>query len=114
MHKRLSKVEIIIARSPIQQVLNRHKKHASVGDPFENYHEGEEPMTVSIVRRNLMERPGYTPYCGAIECSAGMPRSVFDGQQFKCCCGWRSNFEAEFIEQYKQRQTNDATASTSR
>lgn len=28
MHRRLSKVEIIISRSPIQQVLNRHKRHA--------------------------------------------------------------------------------------
>ena len=30
MHRRLSKVEIIISRTPIQQVLNRHKRHADM------------------------------------------------------------------------------------
>jgi hypothetical protein len=59
---------------------------------------------VSVVRDNLLSRPGYTPYCGAAPvCSFRMPRTTFDGKQFVCRCGWRSGFEAEFIEQYKQR-----------
>jgi hypothetical protein len=68
----------------------------------------EQPMT-SIVRRNLMEQPGYTPYCGAENCLWSWPRTRFDGSQFACACGWKSSFEAEFIEQYKQRKpTGDA------
>lgn len=55
---------------------------------------------ISIVRRNLMERPNYTPYCGAKNCPYRWPRTVFDGQQFKCQCGFRSNFEREFIAEY--------------
>lgn len=56
---------------------------------------------MSIVRDNLLNRPGYTPYCGGHTCRF-MPRTVFDGEQFKCdACGWRSGFEAAFIEQYK-------------
>jgi hypothetical protein len=58
---------------------------------------------MSIVRENLMNRPGYTPYCGARACRLQMPRTEFDGEQFKCGCGWRSGFDAAFIEQYKQR-----------
>lgn len=54
---------------------------------------------VSMVRRNLLTVPGYTPYCGA-QCSS-MPRTRFDGEQFKCGdCGWSSSFEAEFIQAY--------------
>jgi hypothetical protein len=58
---------------------------------------------MSIVQGNLMTRPGYTPYCGADGCPLRMPRTVFDGSQFKCQCGWRSGFKAEFIDKYKQR-----------
>lgn len=70
---------------------------------------------MSIVRENLMKRPGYTPYCGAELCVLRWPRTAFDGAQFKCQCGWRSGFEAEFIEQYKtlattpQRLAGEAT-----
>ncbi len=66
-------------------------------------------MALSTVRRNLLERPGYTPYCGNTACRLGMPRSVFDGQQFDCSCGWRSSFEAEFIEQYKAKRREHAS-----
>lgn len=60
---------------------------------------------MSIVRDNLLNRAGYTPYCGAAPvCRHRMPRTTFDGEQFVCRCGWRSGFDAEFIEQYKQRQ----------
>lgn len=54
----------------------------------------------SIVRQNLMTRPGYMPYCGAEKCSRGMPRMTFDGKQFFCICGWRSEFPEEFIQGY--------------
>jgi len=54
----------------------------------------------SIVRRNLMARRGYMPYCGADKCSQGMPRTTFDGRQFFCRCGWRSEFPEDFIRQY--------------
>lgn len=58
---------------------------------------------MSVVRENLMTRPGYTPYCGAERCPYHMPRTKFTGTQFKCECGWRTSFEPEFIEQYRQR-----------
>lgn len=59
---------------------------------------------MSIVRENLLTRPHYTPYCGNASCVFRMPRSIFDGSQFACRCGWRSGFEPEFIEQYKAAQ----------
>lgn len=58
---------------------------------------------MSIVRENLMTRPGYSPYCGDMECRAGMPRTSFDGQQFVCACGWRSEFDPEFISAYRAK-----------
>lgn len=59
---------------------------------------------MSIVRDNLMSDPNYTPYCGAIDdCEYRMPRTRFDGEQFVCRCGWRSGFDAKFIEQYKAK-----------
>lgn len=61
-------------------------------------------MADSIVRRNLLTRLGYTPYCGNSGCFARWPRTTFDGQQFKCSCGWRSAFEPQFIEDYKVAQ----------
>ncbi len=56
---------------------------------------------ISIVRHNLMTREGYSPYCGADRCPAGMPRTSWDGMQFRCRCGWRSNFPPDFIAEYK-------------
>jgi hypothetical protein len=60
---------------------------------------------VSIVRDNLMTVPGYAPYCGDMNCKAGMPRTYFDGEQFCCHCGWRSNFPRAFIAEYKAKWT---------
>ncbi len=55
---------------------------------------------MSIVRENLLNRKGYTPYCGS-SCR-GMPRTRFNGSQFECPeCKWVSGFEPEFIQQYK-------------
>ncbi len=56
----------------------------------------------SIVRHNLMTRPGYTPYCGADRCPHRWPRTEFNGSQFVCSCGWSSHFEPEFIAEYKR------------
>ncbi len=61
----------------------------------------------SIVRSNLMERPGYSPYCGNEACELRMPRSRWDGEQFKCSCGWRSSFDADFIARYKAKRALD-------
>lgn len=58
---------------------------------------------MSVVRDNLMNEKGYTPYCGNLDCTRGMPRTKFDGHQFKCNCGWRSDFERGFILNYKQK-----------
>lgn len=58
---------------------------------------------MSIIRDNLMNREGYSPYCGNMDCTRGWPRTTFDGYQFNCGCGWRSDFERGFILQYKQK-----------
>lgn len=58
---------------------------------------------MSIVRENLMSRPGYTPYCGALHCRFHWPRASFMRGQFQCGCGWRSEFEPEFIKQYEAK-----------
>lgn len=59
---------------------------------------------MSIVRDNLMTRPGYAPYCGnVVSCFFGMPRTHYKRHQFECMCGWRSEFEPEFIAQYEAK-----------
>lgn len=55
---------------------------------------------MSIVRQNLLSRPGYSPYCGNEKCPT-MPRTTWNGEQFQCSCGWRSQFPADFIAEYK-------------
>lgn len=62
---------------------------------------------MSLIRENLLTRPGYSPYCGSEKCILGMPRTMFDGKQFWCDCGWRSAFDAEFIAKYKARWASD-------
>lgn len=64
-----------------------------------------ETQVVSIVRQNLLERPGYTPYCGADFCSWRWPRTHFIQGQFECKCSWRSSFEPEFIAEYVKRNS---------
>lgn len=67
--------------------------------------------TISIVRSNLMNEPGYTGYCGNsyIEQNkkgCGMPRTkwVPELNQFKCPgCGWVSQYPKEFIDRYKAK-----------
>lgn len=58
-------------------------------------------METSIVRENLMTRKGYTPYCGSSKVPTCMYRTTFNGQQFKCKCGWISSFPDDFIFRYK-------------
>lgn len=60
---------------------------------------------MSVVRDNLMTRPGYSPYCGTHLPAWQAPRTRFNGQQFECTCGWTSSFEPEFIEAYKAKWT---------
>lgn len=60
----------------------------------------------SIVRSNLMKRPGYAPYCG---CCLTIRRMVWDGDQFEC---WmtkdRTEFPDDFIAGYKARCHHEA------
>jgi hypothetical protein len=53
----------------------------------------------SIVRNNLMKRPNYSPYCG----NSHMARLVWDGEQFACPCGYRTEFTEDFVSQYVER-----------
>jgi len=56
-----------------------------------------------IVRKNLMEQKGYSPYCGNIHCWKNNPRTTFNGKQFYCKCGWISTFPESFIDKYKKK-----------
>ena len=63
---------------------------------------------MNIVRRNLLNIKGYTPYCGSELCEprskespSRWPRTVFNGKQFICPkCKWESKFPNDFIEDY--------------
>lgn len=58
---------------------------------------------MSLVRENLMSREGYSPYCGGENCRI-MPRTIWNGEQFEChSCGWKSQFPADFIAEYKAK-----------
>lgn len=65
----------------------------------------------SIVRQNLLNCIGYTPYCGnslTLNAVGGCsnPRTHWFGEigQFICHeCGWVSSFDEEFINEYKKK-----------
>lgn len=59
----------------------------------------------TIVRENLMTEKGYSPYCGNNHCSHNMPRAHWSKklEQFKCYCGWVSEFPKDFITRYKAK-----------
>ena len=63
----------------------------------------------SIVRENLMNQKGYTPYCGNPKARQDVggcanPRMIFNGEKFVCPkCGWVSKLDEEFINRYKVR-----------
>jgi hypothetical protein len=62
---------------------------------------------LTIVRENLMNEEGYSPYCGnpiSRNESGGCsnPRTKFNGEQFVCSkCGWISQFDSDFILRYR-------------
>jgi hypothetical protein len=59
---------------------------------------------MSIVRDNLMTRPGYSPYCGNVDCNGLMPRTGWTGAQFRRpSCAWVSAFPDDFIAEYKAK-----------
>ncbi|KUY28049.1 hypothetical protein [Elizabethkingia ursingii] len=59
---------------------------------------------LSIVRENLMTKEGYSPYCGLdAKCPYRWPRTKFNGKQFVCDCGWKSDFPEDFINRYKEK-----------
>ena len=63
----------------------------------------------SVVRNNLMNQEGYSPYCGNDIArneinGCDNPRTVFNGEQFVCPhCNWISQFPKEFILMYKEK-----------
>lgn len=62
----------------------------------------KQDRAVSLVRENLLTVKGYAPYCGNYRCR-GMPRTTLKNGQFQCgSCGWRSQFEPEFIRKVKE------------
>lgn len=61
----------------------------------------------SIVRNNLMYEEGYSPYCAAQrKCPFNWPRMSFTGEQFKCRCGYVTEFPKAFIKLYKEKWKN--------
>jgi len=60
-------------------------------------------MVDTIVRGNLMTEKGYTPYCGGAACGFRWPRLTWDGEQFICRCGYRTEFPEDFIKAYKEK-----------
>lgn len=62
---------------------------------------------ITIVRENLMNQKGYSPFCGndisrLEKGGCDNPRTIFNGEQFKCPnCGWISQFPKDFIDRYK-------------
>lgn len=63
---------------------------------------------LSLIQNNLMTQAGYSPYCGAERCLYSWPRTRFNGEQFVCRCGWKSNFEMKFIQEYKAKWAHEA------
>jgi len=57
----------------------------------------------TIVRQNLMNEKGYTPYC--YRCT-GLIRVKWNEKldQFRCpVCSWTSEFPKDFIDRYKTK-----------
>lgn len=80
-----------------------------IGTCNENCDRPTDPPEPTIVRQNLMTRPGYTPYCGTMKAARDIggcdnPRTHFTGTQFRCPkCGFETQFEEEFITRYKAK-----------
>lgn len=72
-------------------------------DSKERLLEWHKEKDMNLIKTNLMNRQGYTPYCGKDNCFMGMPRTEFKNDQFHCICGWVSQFDSKFIAEYKQK-----------
>lgn len=66
----------------------------------------------SIVRENLMNREGYSGYCGDEQCKphgrykTRWPRTIWNSklEQWVCPqCGWVSQYPKDFIARYKKK-----------
>ena len=58
----------------------------------------------SLIQNNLMDDPGYSPYCRSVSKYCNNPRTSFDGEQFVCPkCGYTTNFDKLFIAEYKKK-----------
>lgn len=64
---------------------------------FEFTEEGQ----FSQVRTNLMADKNYRPYC--MICDGLIRLSKFDGEQFSCYKGHRTEIPKEFINRFKQK-----------
>ncbi len=54
------------------------------------------------LEKTLLTHKCESPPCEAKDCRFSWPRTAFDGEQFKCLCGWRTNYSKEFIEKWKK------------
>jgi len=62
-------------------------------------------METTTVRQNLMTVENYAPYCGNYFCRYNGPRTKWSHEhnQFKCNCGFKTEFPQEFIDKYKAK-----------
>lgn len=59
----------------------------------------------SYISHMLLTKKDFTPNCGKDWCVVGGGPTKWDGkkQQFRCHCGWCSNYEKRFIKLYIER-----------
>lgn len=72
------------------------------GNIYKLIKEEKQSKEETIVRENLMNEEGYTPYCGSEKCFLNNPRTEWNHYyyQFTCKCGWKSKFPQDFINRY--------------
>lgn len=76
------------------------RDHSSTLRRMEHFKE----QNMSAVRHSLMNEANYTPYCGSEwRHRISAPRTQYQDGQFHCTCGWVSEFEPEFIAEYKKK-----------
>jgi hypothetical protein len=56
-----------------------------------------------VVRLNLLNRKGYTPYCSSPICTLDQPRTIRKANQFVCGCGFRTNYDWKFNNAYRSK-----------
>lgn len=87
----------------LQNLQLEHEKLQRSHDSKERKIKWYRESDMNLIRTNLMTREGYSPYCGKEDCFIGMPRTEFKDGQFRCRCGWVSQFDTKFIAEYKQK-----------